>query len=180
MFLFGFSSLSLKFPSFQIFVVCCPEMSASSAPCSQPAVAVKSPRKRPRESSVSGSRYDEEFRGCRDSPSPTRPGSIQRASKSRPMHHRILVENLLMHRHELEWQLEELWDNHGIEYKFLRSTGDMSTLEFYGGLSSSAASATEPSSSVVFPRGVMMVQPNSTSSVPTRIVPKRASHPTSH
>ncbi len=167
-------------------------MSASSAPSSQPAVAVKGPRKRQRESSVSGSPFDEEFRGCRDSPSPTRPGSVQRASKSRPMHHRILLETPLMHRLELEWQLEELWDNDGVEHKFLKSTGDMSTLDFYGGLSSSAASATEPSSPIFSTRGVTAVPPTSTSSralpnfsesasnVPTRIVSKRASHPTSH
>ncbi len=97
-----------------------------------------------------------------------------------------------MHRHELEWQLEELWDNHGVEYKFLRSTGDMSTLVFYGGLSSSTSSATEPSSSAVSARGVTIVPPAPVSTsgalpnlnvpasnVTTRVESKRASHPLS-
>ncbi len=152
-------------------------------------MAAKGPPKRQRASFVSENPYDEEFRGCRDSPSPTRPGSAQRASKSRPMHHRILLETPLMHRHELEWQLEELWGNHGVEYKFLRSTGDMSTLDFYGGLSSSAASATEPSSSIVSARAVTIV-PSSTSralpainvsasNVVTHVVSEHASQPTS-
>ena len=38
-----------------------------------------------------------------------RPGNQQRASKSRLKYHRITLETSLMHRHEMEWKLEELW-----------------------------------------------------------------------
>ncbi len=154
-------------------------------------MSAKGPPKRQRADFVSENPYAEEFRGCRDSPSPTRPGGAQRASKSQPMHHRILLETPLMHRHELEWQLEELWDNHGVEYKFLRSSGDMSTLNFYGGLSSSAASSTGPSSTASA-HAVTIVPPTSTSAsralpaisvsasnVVTHVVSEHASQPPS-
>ncbi len=103
------------------------------------------------------------------------------------VHHRIVMETPLMHRHELEWQLEELWDNHGIEYKFLQSTTDMSALDFYGALSSSVASITEASSSAAPARKIMTVQsvafspgdlPSlqiSAQDVPVRNFPRRSS-----
>ncbi len=64
-----------------------------------------------------------------------------------------------MYRHDLEWQMEELWENYGIEYKFVRSTEGLSSLEFYGGPPSSAMSQSDASSSDVCSRRVVKMQP---------------------
>ena len=97
-------------------------MSCDNSEPAWSAVATKGPRKRQKSETDSRDRVDEEFRGCRDSPSPVRPERAYRESKSKPLHHRIVLETPLMHRHDLEWQMEELWENYAIEYKFLRST----------------------------------------------------------
>ena len=102
----------------------------SSPPVQGCAVAVKGPRKRERSSSESSL---EEFRGCRDSPSPARGGPAQRATKSRKMHHKVEIETPLMHRHILEEYLEGMWESFGAEFKFVRSSYDQTDMDFYEG-----------------------------------------------
>ena len=98
-----------------------------------PSVAIKGMRKRPRSSSDESSYDSDFFRGCRDSPSPTRPGTVQKALKSKKRHHRVVLETPLMRRHVLENKLEELWEDHGVEFKFELSSSDMGVMEFLGG-----------------------------------------------
>ncbi len=134
-------------------------MSSDNAVTGKFAVATKGVRKRPREDSES-SDDGGDFRGCRDSPSPTRQGSCRRAAKSRPKHHRIIPETPRIHRHELEWRLEELWQEFGMQYRFDRSPSDISAMSFYGGPTSSSASGTVTASSAVSSRRIMMIQPS--------------------
>ena len=75
------------------------------------------------------------------------------------MYHRIILETPLMHRHDLEWQMEELCENYGIEYRFLRSSEDVSALKFYEGPPSSTASQTDTSSAVTPAQQVVKMQP---------------------
>ena len=69
------------------------------------------------------------FKGCRDSPSPVRVGSVQRASKSRRYHHRVVLESPL-ERHLLEGHLEHLWEETGTEFRFIFSSADSHDMEF--------------------------------------------------
>ncbi len=116
-------------------------MSSDDVTTGRFAVATKGIRKRPRETSES-SEDSGDFRGCRDSPSPTRQASSIRAAKSRPKHHRAILETPRIHRYELEWRLEELWQEFGVEYRFDRSSSDISAMSFFGGPTSSSASGT--------------------------------------
>ncbi len=102
----------------------------SSPPVQKSAVAIKGPRKRERSSSESSL---EDFKGCRDSPSPIRGGPVHRATKSRKMHHKVEIETPLMHRHILEEYLEGLWESCGAEFKFVRSSHDQTDMDFYEG-----------------------------------------------
>ena len=133
-------------------------MSSENFKLAQSAVTTKGPRKRPRNDADSGEQRSEEFRGCRDLPSPVNPGRVYRAPKSRPMYHRIILETPLMHRHDLEWQMEELWENYGIEYRFLRSSEDVSALDLYEGPPSPTASQTDTSSAAIPTQQVVKMQ----------------------
>ncbi len=84
-------------------------MSAPSA--KKQAVAVKGLRRSER--SASCGTILGPFRGCRDSPSAVRSETMQRAVKSRRLHHRVILETPLMHRHVLEEYLECLWEDSG-------------------------------------------------------------------
>ena len=134
-------------------------MSSDNTTTGKFAVATKGIRKRPREDSESSDDGDD-FRGCRASPSPTRQSSCRRAAKSRPKYHRINLETPRIHRHELEWRLEELWQEFGVEYRFDRSSSDISAMSFYGGPSSSSASGTMTAPSTASSRRMTMVQPS--------------------
>ena len=92
----------------------------SAPPITQRAVAIKGPRKR--EHSSDSDPSSDSFHGCRDSPSPTLRGSVQRAIKSRKQFHRVIIETPPMHRHTLESHLEDLWKATGAEFKFVRSS----------------------------------------------------------
>ncbi len=94
----------------------------------QRAVAVKGVRKRPLSSDSDSSA--EPFKGCRDSPSPVRSGSQQRATKSRKLHHKVVLETPAMHRHVLEEYLEDLWESRGVEFKFVQSSTSQEDLDF--------------------------------------------------
>ena len=105
----------------------------SSPPVRPQAVAVKGLRKRERSSS--GESSQKPFRGCRDSTSPIRGGTMQRAVESRKLHHRVVLETPPMHRHFLEGYLENLWEETGIESNFIRSSLDQDDMDFYRGSS---------------------------------------------
>ncbi len=137
-------------------------MSSDEVTTGRFAVATKGVRKRPRETSES-SEDSEDFHGCRDSPSPSRQGSSRRSSRSRPKHHRVILDTPKIHRHEFEWRLEELWQEFGVEYRFDRSSSDISAMSFFGGPASSSASGSVTASTAVSSRRIMMVQPSSAS-----------------
>ncbi len=89
------------------------------------------------------------FKGCRDSPSPVRVGSVQRASKSRRYHHRVVLESPL-ERHLLEGHLEHLWEETGTEFRFNFSSADSDDMEFLrGARQRDAGTGTLQESSVV-------------------------------
>ena len=94
----------------------------------QRAVAVKGVRKRPQSSDSDSSM--EPFKGCRDSPSTVCSDSQQRATKSR---NKVILETPAMHRHVLEEYLEDLWESHGVEFKFVKSSASQEDLDFYEG-----------------------------------------------
>ena len=128
-----------------------------SMPASSSAVAIKGVSKRKRSSSGSDeSPSDDEFKGCRDSPSPIHTGAPQRASKSRRQHHRVVIKTPLLHRQSLERNLEGLWKSHGVEYNFERSSFDASDMSYFGRSgdpSQSTASAATPA------ERIMAIQP---------------------
>ena len=137
-------------------------MSSDDVTTGRFAVAIKGVRKRPRETSES-SEDSEDFHGCRDSPSPSRQGSSRRAARSRPKHHRVILETPKIHRHDFEWRLEELWQEFGVEYRSDRSSSDISAMSFFGGPASSSASGSATVSTAVSSRRIMMIQPSSAS-----------------
>ena len=106
-------------------------------PVKRQAVAAKGFRKR--EASSSSDSSTEDFRGCRDTTSPDRDGTAQRATKSRKVHHQIILETPPMHRHVLEDYLECLWADSGVEFKFTRAFSDKADMDFFRVASSSRA-----------------------------------------
>ncbi len=125
----------------------------------QRAVAVKGVRKRSQSSDSDSSM--ESFKGCRDSPSPVRGGPRQRATKSRKLHHKVILETPAMHRHVLEEHLENLWESYGVEFKFVRSSTSQEDLDFYEGPPSPRADIRGPSSSGTARRVIPVRAPGS-------------------
>ncbi len=138
-------------------------MSSDNPVAGKFSVAIKGTRKRSRDDSVS-SDDGGSFTGCRDSPSPTRAGPHRRAARSCPKHHRVVLETPKMHRHELEYRLEELWHEFGVEYKIDCSSSDIAAMDFFGGTASSTASGTVIASSIGSSRRIMTVHPSGSGS----------------
>ena len=144
--------------SFRHFCICL-IMSSDNPVAGKFAVAIKGTRKRSRDDSVS-SDDGGRFTGCRDSPSPTRAGPHRRAARSRPKHHRVVLETPKMRRHELEYRLVKLWHEFGLEYKFDCSSSDIVVVDFFGGTTSSTASGTFIASSIGSSRWIMTAHPS--------------------
>ena len=130
----------------------------SAPPTRRQAVAVKGYRKRDRTPSSDSSAGS--FRGCRDSPSPVR-YPIQRAVKSRKLHHKVMLETPPMHRHVLEEHLEKLWESHGIEFKFVQSSVSQEDMDFFEGPSPPRTGALDTSSGIVTRQVVSVPVPDS-------------------
>ncbi len=131
----------------------------SAQPVTQRAVAIKGPRKREHSSDSDSS--SDSFQGCRDSPSPTLGGSVQRAIKSRKQFHRVIIETPPMHRHTLESHVEDLWRATGAEFKFVRSSFAKSDMGFFEGFPPSGQRPSETTTGGVTRHVVQVPVPGS-------------------